>query len=1064
MQVLILPYGKAGWSEKTRIMEDMLSPRPGQPLIFSDILVLVPSSRMKRSYGRLFLEIVERVHASAALVPPEVVTLYQFVQRLSTHLGGPSLMDENSRLVLLEGIVKELITGQSAFGSTPDIIAPSLSAAVAAMIEQLASAGITPERLRATVADSDFRDKAQVKMLIDAYDRYEQSLAARNLADPAGLLSVLADRFDPGWLAPYSRIIIDGIHDAGGLQSRLLKKITAPANCTFLVEAPSAESIRSSHADHPLRLIRDFLAAMGFRSFGASTATADRDDLFLSETLFSDKTFEEAARKAPPPASFAKRISLLSAVNTREEVSLIASNVKQSLRGGTVPESILVAFPALDEYGPLVEEIFIDYGIPYNRAIGRQLSTSPVTTAVIALLRACQEDFSGPSLLRIFSSPYLKFAGHPAIAPALDRFMRDRRITGGREKLLAALRRSAPPAGTRYPSRLPPHQKETGAKPDTGETLDLLAEPLADLFTSLEPFSVEETAPLSRWMERLARLVAWSGIGSRVGIIRGPLNTNLQAYKKLNETLASLSRAGKLFPEYRYSFSEWFFLLKKTLMHTRFQVPAEDEGGVQILGLGETNVHAWSEIYLGGLVDGKFPQRLPQNIFLPEATLEALGVQPLERARANAAHHFYRLLLSAPRVTLLHPENEGDRPVVPSAFLVELTPLRKAGLINSGTYSGTDKTGGIQFSLKIEESRSIPELAKAVVNAANFSERRGRPFSAEWLSDLAAMMPERSSELSSIKAAAERRPPPSRPAAIPQNKRTFSVTELDAYLNCPYDYYVTTVLGIEPLEEVTEDISPSDRGSKVHAILKNFYSSWKEPVTRENRGEARMLLAALAGSAFSREADTFRNRREKELFLTVMTERFLDAEEEFWKQGMKPAYLEQRIEHYRLVLANGEEVELAGKIDRIDVDEKGNFVIVDYKTGGYPLPKVNADQDIFQLPVYTAMALSTLRGDGPVLKKPVGLAYYDLSGKTGAGARDVVLFNKEALADQPSSKPRASAKSAEEFEAILQYSVDKARRAVEHILAGNFPSSPQDENKCRYCPNEVMCGEELPER
>ncbi len=1057
MQVLILPYGKAGWSEKTRIMEDMLAQRPGQPLIFNDILVLVPSSRMKRSYGRLFLEIVERIHASAALVPPEVETLHQFVQRLSTHLGGPSLMDENSRLVLLEGIVKELITGQSAFGSTPDIIAPSLSAAVAAMIEQLASSGITPERLRAAVADSDFRDKAQVKMLIDAYDRYEQSLAARNLVDPAGLLSVLAERFDPAWLAPYSRIIIDGIHDADDLQSRLLKKITAPANCTFLVEAPSAESIRSSHADHPLRLTRDFLAAMGLRSFGASTAITDRDDIFLSETLFSDKTFEEAARKAPLPASFAKRIFVLSAVNTREEVSLIASNVKQSLRGGTVPESILVAFPALDEYGPLVEEIFTDYGIPYNRAIGRQLSTSPVTTAVMALLRDCQEDFSGPSLLRIFSSPFLKFAEHPAIAPALDRFMRDWRITGGREKVLTALHRGAPPAGELYHSRLPPHQ--TVAKPDSDETLDLLAEHIADLFTSLEPFSVKEIAPLSRWMERLGRLMAWSGIGSRVGIIRGPLNTNLQAFKKLNETLASLSRAGKLFPEYRYSFSEWFFLLKKTLMHTRFQVPAEDEGGVQILGLGETNVHAWSEIYLGGLLDGKFPQRLPQNIFLPEATLEALGVRSLERARANAAHHFYRLLLSAPRVTLTHPENDVDRPVVPSAFLVELTPLKKAGLINGGM----EKPSGIQFSLKIEESRSIPELAKAVVSAASFSERRGRPFSTGWLSDLAALMPERSSELSSIKAAADRRPPPSRPVAIPQNKRTFSVTELDAYLNCPYDYYVTTVLGIEPLEEVTEDISPLDRGSKVHAILKNFYLSWKDPVTKENRGEARMFLATLAESSFAREADTFRNRREKELFLTVMVERFLDAEEEFWKQGMKPAYLEQRIEHYRLVLANGEEVELAGKIDRIDADEQGNFIIVDYKTGGYPLPKVNADQDIFQLPVYTAMALSALRGDGPVLKKPVGLAYYDLSGKTGAGARDVVLFNKEALASQPSSKPKASAKSAEEFEAILRYSVDKARRAVEHILAGNFPSSPQDDNKCRYCPNETMCGEEVPE-
>jgi ATP-dependent helicase/DNAse subunit B len=175
---------------------------------------------------------------------------------------------------------------------------------------------------------------------------------------------------------------------------------------------------------------------------------------------------------------------------------------------------------------------------------------------------------------------------------------------------------------------------------------------------------------------------------------------------------------------------------------------------------------------------------------------------------------------------------------------------------------------------------------------------------------------------------------------------------------------------------------------------------------------------------------------------------------------MKPAYLEQKIERYRLVLSNGEEVELSAKIDRIDVDENGNFVIVDYKTGKYPLPKMNIEQDIFQLPVYAVMAQQALLDKGPALKQPIGLAYYDLKGKTGAGARDIVLYNKEARNDHPSSKPKASPRRAEEFEEILKQSMDKARRAVEGILAGNFSSTPQDENKCRYCPNEMMCEKE----
>jgi len=1020
MNIETLPYGNAGLEEKKRLIEEVISSRPGPPFMYNDVLILVPAARMKRSYGRLFLDAVERIHGSAALVQPEVRTLHQFLYHLYAKINGPLLMDENSRLVLLEGIVKELITGKSSFGDHPDILAPSLSAVVADMLEQLSSAGIASQQLAATVRESDFSDKNQVILLVDAYEQYEQIMSKKNLLDPARTLMLLLDQFDPEWLSPYSRIIIDGINDVDEIQARLIRKIAAHPGCTLLVDAPSAESIRRAGDHHPLRLTKDFLGCIGLLP-GPSSAAASPENRFLSEALFSDKPFDREAEKAPQPASFNKNIRVLSAVSTREEVSLIAGEIKKSLQLGAAPDSILVAFPALDEYGPLVEELFNDFGIPYNRALGRQLSTSPVTMSILSLFRAVQEDFSGPSLMRIVSSPFLKFGEHPLVAPALDRLMRDRRIPGGKYKLLSALR---------YQSR------------DNGGG-DILTDLMTDLFKALEPFSADESEPLALWMEKLADLMAWSDVGARVEAIKGPLNSNSQAYKKLTETLASLGRAGNLFPEYRYTFGEWHFLLRKTFMHTRFQVPPEDEGGVQILGLSESRGHAWNEIYLGGLTDAKFPQRLPQNIFLPEATLESLGVRTLERSRMAAAHHFYRLLLSAASVTLSYPENEGDRPAVPSPFLEELAPLRKAGLINRGV----EKASGIQFSLKIEESRSIPELAKAI--AINGYDR-----------SLSIILNTNIKGMAGIQSALDYHPAESASPLVLPLKREFTVTELDTYLNCPYDYYVLRVLGMKPLAEVTEDISPLDRGSKVHAILRNFYLSWNKAITGENRREARVLLGKLADSAFNAEADTFRNRRDKEMFLAIMAERFLDAEEKFWQQGMRPAYLEWKIEGYRLVLSNGTEVELSAKIDRIDVDESGNFMIVDYKTGKYPQPKMSADQDIFQLPVYAAMARTALKSGSPVLNMPIGLVYYDLSGRIGGAARDVVLFDKEVLSDQPSSKPKASPRSAEEFEAVLKQSMGKARKAVEGILAGDFSPKPQDENKCRYCPNGIMCRNE----
>jgi ATP-dependent helicase/nuclease subunit B len=1017
MNCILVPYGSAGWTVKSDTMRELFASRPGPPFLVNDILVLVPSSRMKRMYGRMFLDIVQS-QGSSALVQPEIQTLHQFFERLYSRLRGPQLMDENSRLILLEGLVKERLADSSLFRQDAELLAPSLSAALATMIEQLSASGVGPDELALKISDSDLFDKHQVKLLTDVYSRYTVFMEERGLVDPSGLRTYLRDHFDPVWLKGYSRIVLDNIQAAGPIETDILRKLGECGNCTYLVDAPSPDLLNRAGEFHPLRIVREGLSALGLSPNDVLVST-NSDDLFLASTVFSDKPVDELVRNAPVASQFSKNINLLSTINTREEVSLFAKMVKRSLQNGVVPDSVLVAFPSLDEYGPLVEEIFSDYGIPYNRALGRQLGTSPVSTALISLLRACQEEFSGPSLLRIFSSPFIKFGTDQTLAPALDRLMRDRRITGGRDRLLSALVRQVP--------------GENGK--------DILSGPLQDLFSALERFVIKDTAPLSFWMEQLDGLITWSGLAARVETIHGPLNTNLQAYRKLIDTLVSIGRAGELFPEYTYSFNEWLFLLRKTFMHARFQVPPEDEGGVQVLGIEESMGHPWKEIYLGGLADTRFPQRLPQNIFLPEQTLETMGVRTLEKARLNSAYQFYRLIMSADTVTLARPENEGDRPVVPSPFLEELTPLRKAGLLNRGI----EKTSGLQFSMKLEESYSIPELAKAI----------GLSGKVKGIQDVLNAGLE---GLSGVRTAIEFQSVVSASPIVPQQKREFWVTELDDYLSCPYQYYVRYVLGIEPLEEVTEDISPLARGSKVHAILRNFYLSWNKAITRETREEALALLQKLADAAFKQEADTFRNRREKERFIMVMAERFLDAEEAFWKQGMKPVCLEQKIQNYPLVLSQGEEVMLSAKIDRIDADANGDFIIVDYKTGDYPGSVKGVEQSIFQLPVYAIMAQTSLSGKDPSLTKPIGLAYYDLKGKNKGSARDVVLYNSEVRDDHPVSKPQTSPKSAEDFETILERSMDKARKAVEGIRAGDFSAKPRDESECRYCQNEMMCG------
>ena len=50
MNVMTLPYGAAGWEAKKKLVEDILASRRTPPFRYDDILILAPSSRMKRFY------------------------------------------------------------------------------------------------------------------------------------------------------------------------------------------------------------------------------------------------------------------------------------------------------------------------------------------------------------------------------------------------------------------------------------------------------------------------------------------------------------------------------------------------------------------------------------------------------------------------------------------------------------------------------------------------------------------------------------------------------------------------------------------------------------------------------------------------------------------------------------------------------------------------------------------------------------------------------------------------------------------------------------------------------
>ena len=206
-----------------------------------------------------------------------------------------------------------------------------------------------------------------------------------------------------------------------------------------------------------------------------------------------------------------------------------------------------------------------------------------------------------------------------------------------------------------------------------------------------------------------------------------------------------------------------------------------------------------------------------------------------------------------------------------------------------------------------------------------------------------------------------------------------SASSLETYARCPFRYFLETVLALKPWEEPEQILTllPRDRGVLVHTILYEFFSRLQQtdqlPLSAQRSDDEQQLLTQIAEEHFALFAQTrpvglplpWELEREhllRRLHAFLQRERqtahgFCPAAfEVFFGIGTKstesevresertppPQFLPSNIP-VPFRLNTGEEVQLRGRIDRIDTStEHIDLVqprqarILDYKTGRTP--------------------------------------------------------------------------------------------------------------------------------
>src|SRR6185295_8436531 len=156
-----------------------------------------------------------------------------------------------------------------------------------------------------------------------------------------------------------------------------------------------------------------------------------------------------------------------------------------------------------------------------------------------------------------------------------------------------------------------------------------------------------------------------------------------------------------------------------------------------------------------------------------------------------------------------------------------------------------------------------------------------------------------------------------------------SVSRLERYMKCPFQFYVSNVLQVSEEPEDETSRSPLERGRFLHELFETFFHEWQQlkrgRITGDNIDEARALFEEIAGPALRSLPPAEAGLEHARLFGSAVGSGIVDRV--FAMEAERDTGIRERLMEYELDGAftfageDGEprEVRLRAKIDRVDL-------------------------------------------------------------------------------------------------------------------------------------------------
>ena len=776
----------------------------------------------------------------------------------------------------------------------------------------------------------------------------------------------------------------------------------------------------------------------------------------------------------------------------------MARLAREQLDRGVAPERVALAFRSLGEEAEWLEEALADVGVPARIRRGQPLSSTAAGRLALELPVLVDDAFPAAGVARVLSHRYARAVSQPPLeAPA-----RALAAAGIRDNRLGA----EGPRGA-YPVRLSALvERLQSREPDAAAQAQQVLDRARRLIALLEPRLPERAKAselLSGWwsaVEELGILDALRqpeprGVEGTLGAeVTRALARDQAAAEALRALVGELDAALKSSGAgaesmQRRTFHRW---LSDAATDFNLTPAGPRAGAVRVLDVRELPGRSFDAVYIGGMVDGRFPARETQHPLFPEedrrsinrwarrdvfrVTAGEIGLrapwglsedrllmyQALTASRGPTAVSFARTGASGAEQLASPFLDELARLTGQPVSLVPLAPIRPLGAVASEVDLHT-RLAFEAFAPLALRSQEPQVEARAV------RDRHGQE--AWW--PKAERLVEIEAERLSFFSDPARAPGAFSgavldPALLPWVAKAFAfdarhpldATALGRFGNCAFQGFLQFVLRVREEDAPGEDLDARGQGIFWHAVLERLFALLGEaelvghpiedvPPAILDRALQDAVESA-AGQMHLGHPVLWKLGQER---ARAMARRLLAhphhglplpglaperAEVSFGRPTSPPGWRE-----VPLPLTNGPPVFLSGFIDRVDRGAQASAVI-DYK------PSVKNSRfkerflvDDFQLPVYLhALRHSGHRGalEGAWLSMRDGEAVR-LSGVLGATTVEELL---ELEPEARSALQRAQKKN--------------LANAVEQIVAGlrdgRFGARPHD---CEYCRFRALC-------